>query len=353
VNHDLRAVIVGCGGISRAWLEPIADIAGLAMVGFVDINMDAAQARRDQYGWADAVISDDLEETLKATKPDIVFDCAIPEAHFDVTLQALAHGCHVLGEKPLADTMGNAQRMAEAAGQAGKTFAVMQNRRYDPNIRRLCEFIGLGAIGRVTTVNCDFYVGAHFGGFRDHMRHVLLLDMAIHTFDAARLITGSAFDTQSGDPTGVYCKEWNPAGSWYDHDASAVALFDMTGEVTYTYRGSWCAEGLRTTWESDWRVIGTEGSVRWDGSDGFQVQVVKKRGDFHSEMRDVELPLYEGPKTGGHGGCIRDFIRCIQTGETPETVCTDNIKSLAMVFGAIESAERRQYVSINAAGELK
>ncbi len=122
--------------------------------------------------------------------------------------------------------MDNARRMVEAAAASGKTFAVMQNRRYDPNIRRLCEFIGSGAIGRVTTVNCDFYVGAHFGGFRDHMRHVLLLDMAIHTFDAARLITGSAFEAQSGDPTGVYCKEWNPAGSWYDHDASAVAIFD-------------------------------------------------------------------------------------------------------------------------------
>ena len=347
MNHDLRAVIVGCGGISRAWLEPVREIAGLEMVGFVDIDADAARARRDQYGWTDALISDDLDAVLTATHPDIVFDCAVPEAHFSVTLQALAHGCHVLGEKPLADTMDNARRMVEAAAASGKTFAVMQNRRYDPNIRRLCEFIGSGAIGRVTTVNCDFYVGAHFGGFRDHMRHVLLLDMAIHTFDAARLITGSAFETQSGDPTGVYCKEWNPAGSWYDHDASAVAIFDMTGDVTYTYRGSWCAEGLRTTWESDWRVVGTEGSVRWDGSDNFRAQVVEKRGDFFSELRDVELPPYDGAKVGGHGGCIRDFVECVRTGATPETTGADNIKSLAMVFGAIESAEQRRYIGIN------
>ena len=31
------------------------------------------------------------------------------------------------------------------------------------------------------------------------------------------------------DPVSVYCKEWNPAGSWYDRDASAVAVFEMTG----------------------------------------------------------------------------------------------------------------------------
>src|SRR6266581_2652143 len=72
-------------------------------------------------------------------------------------------------------------------------------------------------------------IGAHFEGFRQHMRHVLLLDMAIHTFDAARLLTGA-------DPVSVYCKEWNPVGSWYDHDASAVAFFEMTNGIVYTYR---------------------------------------------------------------------------------------------------------------------
>ena len=77
-----------------------------------------------------------------------------------------------------------------------------------------------GAVGPLTTVNCDFYIGAHFGGFRDRMEHVLLLDMAIHTFDQARFIMGA-------DPVSVYCNEWNPAGSWYDHDASAIAIFEM------------------------------------------------------------------------------------------------------------------------------
>ena len=50
------------------------------------------------------------------------------------------------------------------------------------------------------------------------MPHVLLLEMAIHTFDAARLILGA-------DPVSVYCKEWNPPGSWYKQNASAVAIF--------------------------------------------------------------------------------------------------------------------------------
>ena len=60
----------------------------------------------------------------------------------------------------------------------------------------------------------DFFIGAHFGGFRDEMAHVLLLDMAIHTFDQARKILGA-------DPVSVYCHEFNPAGSWYAGASSA------------------------------------------------------------------------------------------------------------------------------------
>jgi predicted dehydrogenase len=237
--------------------------------------------------------------------------------------------------------MANARKMVAAAEKAGKTYAVIQNRRYDANIRRLQRFLASGAIGRITTVTSDFYIGAHFGGFRDRMRHVLLLDMAIHTFDAARLIS-------TADPVAVVCTEWNPPGSWYDYDASAIATFEMTGETVYSYRGSWCAEGLNTTWESAWRIMGTEGSVYWDGRTGFSAQVVGERGGFTSSLEDVEVPDYEslGP-TGGHRGLIRDFVRCVQAGREPETICTDNIKSLAMVFGAIGSAEQGRRITIS------
>jgi len=286
------------------------------------------------------VIGTDLTSVLKRTRPDALFNCTVPEAHLPVTLTALEHGCHVLGEKPLADSMENAQRMVEAAQKAGKIFAVIQNRRYDPRIRRLRHFLASGAIGLLTTLNCDFYIGAHFGGFRERMEHVLLLDMAIHTFDQARFISGT-------DPISAYCKEWNPAGSWYDHAASAVAVFQMSGGLVYTYRGSWCAEGLNTTWESDWRIVGVKGSVKWDGADVFQAQVVAKTGGFSSEMADVEMPPFDaGSKVGSHASNIREFVRCVQTGEIPETVASDNIKSLAMVFGAIQSAKLGKEVKI-------
>jgi len=347
MTDTVNALLVGCGGISRTWLRAAREIEGLRITGLVDIAREAAEQRAEEFDLRDALIETDLQPALEHLDPDVVFNCTVPSAHGEVTLAALAHGCHVLSEKPLADSMESAREMVAAAQTAGRLFAVIQNRRYHAGIRRLSRFLRAGAIGQVTSVDSDFYIGAHFGGFRDHMQHVLLLDMAIHTFDAARLISGA-------DPVAVYCKEWNPTGSWYDHDASAVAVFEMSDGIVYTYRGSWCAEGLNTTWECDWRVIGTRGSATWDGADEFQAQVVAKAGGFRSEWEDLAVPALSpddhGPQfaVGGHAGQIADFVDCVRTGRVPETVASDNIRSLAMVFGAIDSAAQGREIQITA-----
>ena len=331
MSNTLGVVLAGCGGISHAWLKSVKGLEGVTVRGLVDIRREAAEKQKAEYGLQEAQTGDDLADMLKAVKPDIVFDCTTPESHIDVVLQALRRGCHVLGEKPMADSMANARRMVAAARKAHRLHAVMQNRRYDPRIRALRELLAAGTLGELTTLNCDFYIGAHFGGFRDRMEHVLLLDMAIHTFDQARLISAS-------DPAAVYCREWNPRGSWYDHDASAVAVFEMSNGIVFTYRGSWCSEGLNTTWEADWRAVGTKGSVLWDGAGAFKAQAVVSTGKFLSECKDQPVSIPDTPKRDGHAGCIRDFIECVRAGRVPETSGPDNIKSLAMVFGAIQSA---------------
>lgn len=241
----------------------------------------------------------------------------------------------------MADSLENAKRMLAAAKQAKKTYAVMQNRRYQRSILAYTQMLHDGTLGKLHTLHSDFYIGAHFGGFRDHMKHVLVLDMAIHTFDAARKISGA-------NPVGVFCKEWNPVGSWYDHDASAVAMFEMSNGLIYTYNGSWCSDGVGTSWEASWRGICTKGSALWDGGGGFRAERVSKVEGFCSPVEPVASPaLPELPVGEGHQGCIRDMVSCIQEGRVPQTVCDDNIQSVAMVFGAIESAETGKFVKIS------
>lgn len=338
--NQTRVLLAGCGGISGVWVDAASKMPDVTFVGFVDINEDAAKRKRADAKADGAEVGTDLKAMIKLTKPEIVFDCSIPAAHAEITTTALGLGCHVLGEKPMADSLDNAKRMLAAAKQAKKTYAVMQNRRYLRPILAYQKLLNDGTLGQLHTLHSDFYIGAHFGGFRDHMKHVLILDMAIHTFDAARKISGA-------NPVGVFCKEWNPVGSWYDHDASAVAMFEMSNGLMYTYNGSWCADGVGTSWEASWRGICTKGSATWDGGGTFHAERVEKVEGFCSPVAPVTIPDFPPLELEGHHGCIRDMVTCIQEGRTPQTVCDDNIQSVAMVFGAIESAETGKFVKIN------
>jgi predicted dehydrogenase len=268
---------------------------------------------------------------LSRSRPDLVFDVVVPSARRDVVRQALASGAHVLSEKPMAASMAEARDLIAAAAAAERTHAVIQNRRYLPGIRRARAFLASGVLGDLTAVHVDFFIGAHFGGFRDAMEHALLLDMAIHTFDAARYIIGTA-------PLAVYAREGNPKGSWYAHGATADALFDFEGGVSMTYRGSWCAEGAHTSWEASWRIIGTRGTLIWDGNEGFSAHVVAADEGFMRPLAAVAVPTLSTSLIMGHAGVIHDFVQSVATGRRPLTDGTDNIQSLAMVFAAIDSA---------------
>ncbi|RVC61670.1 gfo/Idh/MocA family oxidoreductase, partial [Mesorhizobium sp. M2A.F.Ca.ET.046.02.1.1] len=112
--------------------------------------------------------------------------------------------------------------------------------------------------------------------------------------------------------------------------------------------GSWCADGFRTSWEGSWRVVAERGSLLWDGHDGLKAEVVASgRDGIIDKTYSIEVPALDpADRVGGHLGIIQDFMRAIETGTEPETRGTDNIKSLAMVFGAIESAESGRRVAI-------
>ncbi|MGJ3244280.1 MAG: Gfo/Idh/MocA family protein [Opitutales bacterium] len=339
-----RIVLVGCGGISRAWLNAVTTHFNdrVELVGLVDLNVDNCRARQADFGLEGIPVSDDFGGMLADLKPDAVFNCTTPNAHHPLVLQALRAGCHCLVEKPLANTVEQGRELVEAAKTAGKTFAVIQNRRYDPNIRTVRGIVAAGTLGTVHTVNVDFYKGVHFGGFREEMEHVLLLDMAIHTFDQGRFIVG-------GQPVSVYCREYNPPGSWFRHDASAQAMFTLSDGTVYNYRGSWCADGFQTSWQGSWRLVGEKGTLLWDGEDGIQVEVIDPdRDGSASGYRSVDVVHEERPPAScGHAGVIEDFLNALDSGDDPLTVGYDNIHSLAMVEKAIESAETGQVVDIH------
>ncbi len=336
------AVLVGCGAMSKAWLEAARRVDGLYIVGLVDLDLDRARSRAVEYGLDGVAFVASLDAMLDRRRPDVVFDVVVPAARLSVARAAFAHGCHLLSEKPLAANLDEARAIVAAARDADRVHAVVQNRRYHPAVRRIRRFIDSGVLGRPTSVHADFFLGPHFGGFREEMEHVLLVDMAIHTFDAARAMTGLEGER-------VYCREWDPFNSWYRQGSSTAAIFDMGGGAVFTYRGSWCADGAPTSWEAAWRIIGERGSVTWDGFDAICAEAVDghSRDGRFARTRPIEVPpLDPTDRVGGHLGVIEDFLAAVEGGPSPETAGPDNLKSLAMVFGAVASAEAGRPIDI-------
>jgi predicted dehydrogenase len=332
-----KALLVGAGGMGRAWARNLRDRPDTSIAGWVDIRPGAVEDAVEKLQLSGIKSFTDLAKALAEERPDFVVDVTVPEAHHDVTLAALAAGVPVLGEKPMADSMAAAAEMVAAAEAAGKLFMVSQSRRYDAKVLAFREAIEkyVGPLGILTS---DFFIGAHFGGFREEMKNVLLLDMAIHTFDNARQISGA-------DPLAVYCEQFNPPWSWYKGESSATALFEMTGGLRFSYRGSWCAEGLKTSWQSEWRAFGPSGAAAWDGETDPVAGKVTGADGFIRDSERITVKSAENIP-GGIAGSLAEFLDSLRTGRTPQGECHDNIKSLAMVFAAIESAQTGRRVKI-------
>jgi predicted dehydrogenase len=333
-----RAVLVGCGGMSNAWVEAANATPGLELAGLVDLRREAAEKLAARFNLTHAAIGTDLDAVLAQTGANLLFVCTVPEAHLPNILAGLRHGCHVLTEKPLAASMPEARRIIAASRRAKRVVAVTQNYRYRRPIRSLRKFLASGKIGRITGLDADFYIGAHFGGFRDELRHVLLFDLSIHHFDMARFLAGGA-------PKSVLAHDWNPANSWYAHGASATAAFEFDNGVVFNYRGSWCSQGFDTGWDGAWRILGERGAVRWDGAERIEAEIIAGKTGFIRPKKAIRVPLLpEKQFPPPHVAIMREFLHGLETGRVPETIVTDNIHSFAMIHAAIESAEKGRRV---------
>ncbi|MFG6150166.1 Gfo/Idh/MocA family protein [Halobacillus sp. B23F22_1] len=326
-----KIILAGCGNMAHTWLDYAFQRNNAEVVGVVDLNVKAARALAESRSLQVPVFTA-LSDALERTDATVVFDVTVPSAHKQVVTTALTGGCDVFGEKPIAENFNDASEVVQTAEKTGRSYFVMQNRRYQKEIRAFKQLLDDQVIGQIGAVHADFFLGPHFGGFREAMKSPLIMDMAIHTFDQARFLTGA-------DAVSVYCHEYNPPGSWYEGDSSAVCIFEMSDGSVFTYRGSWSSAGHSTSWEADWRVTGSKGSVRWNGSDDPACEAIDEshpRG-FMDYVKVVE-PETTWFGREGHFGCLDEMFAALEDERAAETDCRDNLKSMEMVFKAMESA---------------
>ena len=339
-----KIAIAGCGMVSDEWIKAVESRTDCKISALVTgSNLDNAKAKAEKYS-LNAGVYLNLAEAIEKEGINLVFDLTPPECHYSTVTTALNMGCHVFGEKPLSDSLENAYKMVESAEKTGKEYFVMQNRRYLPELCGLVDFLREGTLGEIGQLSADFRLDPHFGGFREEMESPLIADMAIHTFDAARFISGK-------NPVSVYCKEFNPKWSWYNGSANAICIFEMEDGVFFDYRGTWCATGLITSWESEWKVSCEKGSAFWDGTNEACYELT---GDTVktglSGDDDIKAELITIAKTPmpiiKHEACIKEMFDALNGGTRPQTDCRDNIKSIEMVQKALESSRTGNTVKL-------
>jgi predicted dehydrogenase len=322
----LRVVVVGAGGMGRAWLHTVEESPTVELAGIVDLDLDAARAAAAALGRPGLPVGSGTAALASDVGAQAVINVTVPAAHHPVTTEALAAGLPVLGEKPVASTVAQGLSLAAAAELHGQLFMVSQSRRYNRHLFKAKRLSS--ALGRVGIVSAEFFKAPRFGGFRDAMDHPLLLDMAIHQFDMARFLLDA-------DPVSVFCEEYNPSWSWYRGDAGATAVFEMTGGERFVFTGSWCSPGQETSWNASWRISGEHGTVLWDGDN----QPVSSLASDAGSGEDPGLEI---------AGSLREFVAAVRTGTTPMGTVHQNIMSLAMVEAAILSADTGSRVSVDA-----
>jgi predicted dehydrogenase len=325
--EPVRLVQVGAGAMGRAWLRVIGESPHVRLVGLADLDLGTAQRSAADAGFTDIAVATTLEDLLGRVEADAVVNVTIPEAHAEVSTIALLSGLDVLCEKPLADTLPTALSMIAAAEVSARLLMVSQSRRYWHNLEGLRGQIA--RLGRLGLVTCSVFKSPHFGGFREQMAYPLLKDMAIHQFDLARDLIGS-------EPMSISCESFNPGWSWYAGDAAAEVKAEFADGTRFVFTGSWCSPGLETSWNGSWRISGAYGTALWDGD----------RAPVAQTADGTPIPAVVGTGPEEIAGSLAEFVSALRDGNVPYGEVHRNVMSLAMVEGAVRSAQTRQHVTL-------
>lgn len=144
-----RIGLIGCGMWGRNLARNLAQLGVLSAV--ADRHADHAASFASEFGTAAATV----EGVLRDLPLDGVVIATAAPTHCDLAVRALAAGRHVYVEKPLALTLGDAERMAAAASKADRQVMVGHLIRYHDAFRELQSQVQNGAVGSIRHVTAN------------------------------------------------------------------------------------------------------------------------------------------------------------------------------------------------------
>ncbi|MBJ6635809.1 Gfo/Idh/MocA family protein [Streptomyces griseoincarnatus] len=337
-------------------------------------DADAVRAAADRHGWAEA--ETDWRALVERDDIDLVDICTPGDSHAEIALAALAAGKHVLCEKPLANTVAEAEAMTRAAQEArdrGQAAMVGFNYRRVPATalaRRMVEEGRIGTLRHVRVVYLqDWLVDPQFPLTwrlrREQAGSGSLGDLGAHIVDLAQYLAGERLAGVSA-LTETFVRE-RPLPTAPSSGLAAVSAAG-TGQVTVDdaalFTGRF-ASGALASFEATRYATGRKNALR--------IELNGERGSLAFDLERLnELEYHDGTADATHGGFrrilvtepdhpyldawwppghglgyehtfahqARDLVHAIAEGRGPEPSFADGLQVQRVLAAVEESAEK-------------
>ncbi len=329
----MRCIVVGLGGRGKHWLQVCQEVDFVTLVAGVDISAERREEVKARFGLKSEQLFPSLEEAVKSVDADFVLDVTPPSVRGKIAEIAFSNGLPVLAEKAMGENWAMAKRIAEMAKSSGLTYMVAQNYRFGALPRTTRRLLDEGLLGTVNTVFVGFRRPWGMGAHYVEMAYSLLIEMAVHHFDTLRYVLNR-------DAIRVWAHTWNAPWGWHKGDVGHTVVFEFQDGIVVTHHALGCSVGKADHWQGEWRIDGEKGSLTWENGKLIYARSLPKEKEVVQE-----LPLDQPPLVNTKA-VLAEFVSAVKEKREPECSPQDNLKTLAMVFGAIESAKRKQWVEI-------
>ncbi len=349
--------MVGLGAVARNIHLPAYTRLGEAVDLVAACDVDVAAGALAGTKWQQLKVYSDAREMLRSVTPDFVSICTPPALHHEQTLMALEHGCHVFCEKPLAESLEQADDVIDKAAAAGRQVVV--------NAQFPCMQIHAAARQRIGTPEFGRLLFLHAWqtfqpsettetGWRGRMQRRVCFEFGVHVFELVRFF----FDDT---PVRLYCHMPRAAPG----GAEAVNVVSL--EFGDGRAASIVLDRLSRAPERylDMRLDGERASICTSIGGEVRFEI-----GLHTRARRpfVGLHLVKGGKAVFHNGgapkvIAQDgvnpfaaatavhfarFLEALRCGTVPPGTARDHRDTLAMSLAAYDSAESGMAVEMSA-----
>jgi predicted dehydrogenase len=328
----LRVCVIGVGPIGNRHCDMYKTDALAQLVGVCDIRKERADAASARLG---APAFYDAQKMLDALKPDVVSVTTggyeYGSDHFEPTMQALAAGCHVLGEKPICNDIAKAEAMVAKAKEMGVCYGINLNHRFTPAARLAKRWQNEGRIGHLLFCNMSMWIKNP----AESSPYFQIKALHPHTVDVMRHFCGDVDSVQCFATKAPGRTIWTTAHFSMQFKNGAVGGLTGSYDIERGHPMERC------------EVAGLKG--RFVIEDMFQQATLYPAGD-------LEKRVYTNPIFGGFGGfedTFRDrihvFLDEVSRGVKPEDIDgsgADGLAAQKVLAAAIVSLETRTIVRV-------